>query len=414
MASLRVVRALARAGACALALASADAHAVASSLLEAAEGAAHVVVGAVGSSARVDLHGFEAALVVERSLRGDAEAGATLRVAWEQFDPDRPSRFRAGQRWLLALDPLPGGSLWRERFPGASAPGGRPVWVVAERSTAALPDPDAASVDGLAAWLALAPGERTGSAGARALAGMAERAQPALAADAVRRLDALPELRARLDGSAGATLARALWDPARPEAVRRALAELAARRRLDVLRPALEALAGSPSPLRADALAALARLDGGLTAERARALLADPDPRVRAVAVAESPALDTGELDRLARGDRDPEVRAAAIEALAARAEPRAMDAAAGALLDDDPQVRAAALRAIARRGAAAVPVLRERAFAGSGPEAAAATAALALTGRAGREALEELAERHPDEAIRRAARFTLGRDQPH
>jgi hypothetical protein len=393
----------------AAALAAAAAPAAAQgSFLDAAEGAAHVAVGVVREPAALDRHGFAASFQVERALSGGAAPGAALRIAWEQFDPSRPVRFAGGARWLLALDAFPGGSLWLERIPDALR--GAPVFVVAARSSAALPDPDTASLEVLGAWLALDAEGRRGAAGARALAALVERGSAPLASGAAARLDRLPDLRALATGETAAALGRALADPARPVELRRAIAELAARRRLDALRPALETVAAAESPVRADAITALARLDGGIGAERAQALLADTDPRVRAAAVRSTPGLDPAELARLARSDRAPEVRAAAVGALADRSDPRGPEAAAAALADPDLEVRREALRAIMLHGEASAPVLRERAFAGSDEAAAAATAALGLTGEAGRGALEEIAARHPDEKIRKAAHFALTR----
>ncbi len=161
---------------------------------------------------RVDLHGRAAELALERSLRGDLAPGERVRIAWEELGGDAPGRFRTGDRILVALEPLPDLSLWRQRFPEGG------TLAVAGRGAAFLRDPDPASVDLLAAYLALPAGARGGEAGSRALAALVAGAEPGLAAGALAGLAPL-----ELGTPATGALARALAVETRPLDLRRGL-----------------------------------------------------------------------------------------------------------------------------------------------------------------------------------------------
>jgi hypothetical protein len=380
-------------------------------LLRGAERAARVVVGVVEvDPARIDQHGFAATLRVERELRPPPEPGpATLRIAWEELAPARRPRFEAGGRVVVALEPLPSGSLWRQRFPK------RDALAVAENGSAFLRDPDAATIDGLARFCALAPDERDAAPGVAALAALAAGGAPPLAEAAVARLAEIPGLGNRLDAEATAALANAIDAATRPEAVRVGLLSLAGERRLAALRPAAERASRSAPPLAAAGWQAVAAIDGGLDAERLRALLAGRDAGVRAVAVAW--AVGTPEeptARRLARSDPVAEVRAAAVRALLDDRSPDALEIGLEALFDSDPAVRAQAAQSVARYGPEVVPRLRELALSRSGAATAGPMAALALAGPAGLDVLRELSHEHPDEDAQAMARLMLGRDPRH
>ena len=297
----------------------------ATGFLAAAEGAPEVVVGRVSGVGQLDLHGWRATLAVERALVGGRAAGGELAIAWEELGTKRPARFAEGGRVAIALGPLPAGSLWSARFPK------RDALAVAARGEGFVREPDAATLEPLAAWLALPSGEREGAAGVAALASLAAHGEAAVAGSALARLDRVPALAERSVGAAAESLAALLADAERPLDVRRAALELVAQRELRALEPAVEALAAAPSELQGPAVDALARLRGGLAPERTAELLADPDPAVRAAAVRRG-GLDTAALRSLVTRDPADDVRAAAAEALAARADPVAADDLVAAL----------------------------------------------------------------------------------
>jgi hypothetical protein len=316
--------------------------------------------------------------------------------------------FSAGERVLVALVPLPPHSIWHERLPEGGA------LAVAQRGMAVLRDPDPASVEQLAEFAALAPADRAGDAGAQALARMVADARPDLAEGALGQLAGRARLPDALGDAGQAALARALGDPGRPLALRRGVVLLAGERGLEGLRPALAAIAAPGSPLEAEALAAQARLAGGLAPEAMRRLLARPEPALRAVGVRHGgAALSDAELGKLASGDPAPEVRAAAAARLATRESPAALEAATRALLDADPAVRREVALALAGRGAPAVAPLRALAESLRAPDAGGPVAALGLMGSPGRAALEDLAADHPDPKVRELARFALGKPRP-
>lgn len=367
---------------------------------------------------RLDRRGWGAWLRVDRVLAGgpelaaDGRAGrgegattgaAPLRLGWEQLAAgDRP-RLADGERILAVLEPMPEWSLWRQRFPEG------PVWILAERGTAFLSDPDAATVAALAAHLALSPAERAGDPGAATRARLAAEAEPGLASEAVEALAARPG--DALPPDAIAALGRALGDASRPDALRRALLRLVAVRRVASLRGAVAPLAVPGGDLEAPALDALLSLDGGLPEDRLRPLLARDEGAVRAVALRHGAAsLGRDELAAIVRDDPAPEVRAAAVAALTARPDLAALEAASAGLFDPVPEVRAEAAERLGALGATAVPMLRALAFSHGSPDAAAPLAALERAGAAGRAALAEVAETHPDERVRRLADVALGR----
>lgn len=379
-------------------------------VLRGAEGAKRVVVGRIDSVGQIDRHGWRATLVVERDLlapASGAEAAAeTLAIGWEELAEGRPARFAAGDRVLVALEPLPGQTLWRKRFPK------RDGFAVAERGTAFLRDPDATTLDALARYLRVAPAERPESPGVEALAELVRAAAAPVAEGAVERLESIPGIGGKLREPAALALGGALGSANRPEALRRSLIRLAASRKLDALRAAIADVAAQPGPLAGDAWAALAALDGGLPADTVKRLLDNADPAVRAVAVRH--AAGTSEEPRAleaARSDPSPEVRAAALEAEIATGSAAALEAGFAALDDPAANVRVAASEALGARGAEVVPRLREMALARSGSGASGPLGALAFAGAEGQAALLEISHTHPNAETRGLARMLLGLD---
>lgn len=359
---------------------------------------------------RIDTHGWRATLLVERVLAGVAPSGDALAIGWEERATQRPARFADRDRVLVALEPLPSGSLWSQRFPK------RDAWAVAARSEAFLRDPDDETLAALAAFLALPPEQREQPLGVSALVTLAARGEPHVAASALERLERVPGLDARLAGDASGAWAGLLADGSRPLELRRQALMLAGRRGLAALEPSVAALAAGPSPLQGDAVATLGRLRGGLPAEQARTLLASDDPSVRAAAARGAGAgIDDATLAGLLSGDPAPAVRAAALEALVERRGPAALEVALPLLRDPDATLRGAAVRSVAALGAEAVPAVVRMVFA---PDADASSlagplATLALAGPEGAVELARVASEHPDEQVRSLALFMLGRASP-
>jgi hypothetical protein len=376
-------------------------------LLAAAEETGLALVGTVGGVRRLDHHGYVADLHVERTLAGDAPAGATLTIGFEELAASRPPRLREGVRVLVALEPRARDSIWRERLPGAS------LRVLAAKGEAFLRDPDPPSVEALARYLALAPAERAGEAGALALAELVAAALPPLAEGALDRLERVgAELATRLDDRAAGSLAAALADRARPLQIRLRLAALAERGRLEALSPALLAIwadGGEASALRGAALVALQALDGGAPAGALASALESRDPALRASAVRADLRLGAARLSAIAAGDPAPEVRRAAVERLGARPAGEALAPVLRALGDADAGVREAAIVAAGGFGEPAVADLVSLVERSEPERARAPAAALALAGAAGRVALQRIAEEHPEEQMRAFARVLLG-----
>jgi hypothetical protein len=379
-------------------------------LVAAAEGAQSTLLGRVGEVRRLDAHGFAAPLAVERVLAGALAPGAATTVAWEELAPSRPVRFAAGDRVVVALGPLPTGSLWTGRFPR------RDALAVAARGDGFLVDPDPVTLDRLAAWLAVPAGERNAGPGVTALAGLVAEADPRVAASALARLGEVPGLGDAIGPGAAALLSGVVSGAkGRPVELRRALLGLVAARRIHALRAAAEKAAAGPGPLEAAALEALAALDGGLPAERVAACLARPEGELRAVAVRHGgAAVDRERLAELARSDPAPIVRVAAVELLVSRHGATVLDLAAPVLVDADPAVRAAAARSIGALGTPAVPGLRGLAERSRGGDAAGPIAALWEAGPEGQAVVRMLAESHPDEQVRRLCRLLVGGGETH
>jgi hypothetical protein len=367
------------------------------------------VVGVVEDPGPVDLHGWAAWLRVERDLARDAapapDGSERLHIAWEELAAERPARFRRGERVAVALVPMPGYSLWMQRFPKAD------VLAVAESGDAFLRDPDPATLDALARYLRTPPAEREESPGVDALAQLVAAAAAPIAEAARQRLGEVGGLESKLRDPAAAELARAMASAARPEALRLSVVQLAGARRLDRLRPALVALAQGGPPLAGPAWAALAAVDGGIPYATAKRLVASSDPDVRAVGVrflVSTP--DEPEVSRRAAVDPAPAVRIAAALALLDARGNGALEVGLAALLDRDPDVRAEVAPAVGKLGAEVVPRLRSLAVSQTGEQASGPLAALAYAGPQGRATLLELSRSHPDESTRGLA-LMLGKD---
>jgi hypothetical protein len=372
------------------------------------------LVGKVGPAVRLDVRGLAAELEVERVLAGTIPLGSHQRIAWEEISPLRAPRFPEGARLVVAVEPLPSGSLWRARFPEGEA------LAVAARGNAFLREPDTATLDALAGYLALESPARWGSRGVSALLVLVADGHPSLAPAALSKLDVIPELDARLTDASRAHFVRLLADEERPFSLRVQALEMAGRRSLGSLRDSLVAFSKPGSPIEAPALAAIAQIDGGLSETATDALLLRPEATIREVAVRFSrEGIGDDRLRALMQDDPAPEVRAASLETLIERSGSAALDAVLPLLFDTDDLVTRAASLSIASLGSEAVPGLRQlveqRSF-DQPSELAPAALALAMAGSEGRRALGEIAANHPDARVRRLAGFALGRfsGKPH
>lgn len=384
-------------------------------LLEAMESAPATVVVEVIETQQLDTHGYAGRLSVESALVGEISPGAELRVAWEELAPSRAPRFARGDRVLVALERLPGASIWLARIPDAELRS--QTLAPALRGDAFLRDPAPGSIDVLSHYVKLSRAARGGATGAGHLAALAARAQLPLALSAVERLGRIEALDAAVAGAGAELLVEALLRPDGTPALAEALLALIAAHELASLRPALDArreAAELPPPR---VLAALAVLDGGLEpGEASRLLRAEASIEQRRVAARwvrgpEAAAL----LARVARDDPDPGVRSRAVARLVELEGPEAAEQAAVGLYDPEPAVRASAAQSLGSLGAAAVPELRVVVEFGSPEAARAAVTGLVLTGSpAGNEALVEIAASHPDPGVRKLARFALGEGLGH
>jgi hypothetical protein len=377
--------------------------------VEAAESARATIVGTVESTTRLDESGFRATLQVDRLLAGDVGDAGTVAVGWEQFDAGRAVRFREGDRLLLALDRVPGHTLWVKRFPG------RKGFVIGARFGAFLRDPDAATLQLLERYLALDAATRRAEAGVTALASLAARAHPVVALGAVNRLGAVPGLAMRLHGPGGETLSATLGDASRPFEVRAAILELAGERQLVPLRPAVATRATPGDPLEAPALSALARIDGGMPPAQVEELLQRDDGALRGLAVEHGgEAVTDAQLAWLLRNDRSADVRAASVRALLQRRGLDAIGDATPALFDSDLGVRGEAAVQVGALGPGAVPHLESLVPGRTAEDLTGVVVALRGAGATGVAVLQELARNDPDPKIRGLAATALGRPISH
>jgi hypothetical protein len=376
-------------------------------LLPAAETAAAVVVGRMEDIEQIDSHGYAAQLNVERSLLASPPA-SRLRVAWEELAKSRKPRFEAGDGVLIAVSQLPNASLWDQRFPGARADGS--VLAVAANGDAYMHSPDGETIGLLEGYLRLAADQRDKVAGVELLAQIAASAAPGVASSAVQRLNAVAGLE-NIPPDSLRTLGAALDDERRPQALRLAIIDLIGTKKLGALRPQVDALSERASPLQAPALAAIAVLEGGLSAQRAAELLSSSDPAVRAIAVRFATGAEVEQhLATLVKYDPAAEVRGAAAAALIQRRGIYAFDDVVPALADADASARLAAIEAVGKLGADVVPALSALTRDGSLEEATGAVLTLDRCGPSGKAALIAIAADHPDERVRRLAMLALGK----
>ncbi|MBW2243454.1 MAG: HEAT repeat domain-containing protein [Deltaproteobacteria bacterium] len=389
-------------------------------LLRALETASLLVIGQIDEVTPLLHMGYAAHLSVERVLRPQSDAsrlaGQSIEFVWEETSPRIRPRLSAGQRVVVALEPGPTASIWKQRIPD-------PARRAALRSLAAggqgyLQGASAGMLGALEHYLALTQAARRGEAGATYLSQLAATAPPRLALDAVLRLKHEPKLIEALTPAAGEALIAAMLRSDADSTARMAL-QLVEEERPAVLLPLLEARIGSlgakaPVPL----LAARAALQDGLPADLEEQLMESGSEEQRKTAVRWATGPEAGERLRHAMlRDRSPAVREAALLRLARLEGSTAASDLLQGFEDREPSVQYAAARALASFGPEVLPDLRRAIDRGSPQGSKAAVVAITLMpGGEARHALEELARDHEDPAVRALARISLGQplDEDH
>lgn len=363
------------------------------------------MLGRIREPRRIDADGYQAVVEIEQVLAGSINEHKHIRLGWEELSATRPPRFKDGERVVVAIAPLPSASLWQGRF---ADPSRGDVYIVAEEGEAYLLQPDKQSLQELSSYLAAGKDERGRANAVAALARMIAYAAPDLAVAAAVELVAM-DPPSPFSGAAEAALGEALLARQQPQ-LRSLIIEIAARQRLESLRSQLQQLGDTDPNLGFNALMAVAAIDGSLAEGQAQALLADPNPIRRSVAVRLARGAIIEQILPLLRTDPDPRVRAEVARTLIEQRGTAAMGEVLLALSDPDAFVRTETARSLGQLGEAVVPVLAKLADTAAAPTAIAAVLALESTGAAGAEALHEISENHSDASIRRLAKLARGK----
>lgn len=381
-------------------------------LVGAAVDAPATLVGTVREGQALDARAWFAWVEVERSLSGPHVAGERVAIAWDERVVGGVRRFEDGARVLVALEPLPGWSIWRERLGERQARG------VAKRGEAWLRDPDARTLQLMAAWLARPAAERSTITALPDLAALVAETAPSVARGALDQIERLAGVAVALSApeadAARSSLRGAIVDPERPEALRRAILSLIGRRQLPGFESELRALAEPGSPFAAAAITTLAALPSGVSEGDAAAWLTRPEADVRtAVLRAAGAGLEDAVLEDRLDHDVDPGVRAAAVHALVERHGFDVFARIEPLLSDPNAPEGAAAVRALGGLGEPVVAPLVEKIRASGLDGARGPLLVLTLAGGSGPGALREVAAGHEDAAVRGFASFLLGRPPP-
>ena len=381
-------------------------------LFEALEAAPLAVVGRIEAAEALDRHGWSASLVVERVLVGEPPGDAAIRVVWEELSSARAPRFAKGDRVLVVLEPLAGGSLWRERIPDVAEH--LRTRRVAQKGRAFVRSPSLGSLLQLEHYLALPSAGRAGAAGQGRLLALAAEAERSLAVSAARQL-AVRGAPETFDAAQVPLALQALTRAVREPALEEPLLGWVERARPAGLADAIDRALEAPAPVPPPWLAARARLPGGVGADAIARLLEDASPARRAAAARSAPPSQQARLASLARSDPAPEVRAAALARYATLAGPDAAETVLAAFGDPDPALRREAAGRAADLGADVVPRLRDVALGWPDPAPETAVLALRLGGSPAAVAvLQELADTHSDDRIRALAALAIGRPLGH
>lgn len=395
--------------------AAADATRAAGSvgLVQALETAPAAIVAEVVETRRLDHHAWAATLVVETALSGGLVRGTQVPIAWEELASSRRPRFAPSERILVALEPLPGASIWLARIPDPKVRG--VTLSPTSKGNAFLRSPSSGTLRILQHYLALSTEGRADTPGSGYLAELAARAELPVAVSAVARLREHPELDSRLEPGSARLLVEALFRPDSAPALADAIVDLVGALQLESLRKPLEGAASQDTLAPPAVYTALARLDGQLSQESTERLLrTEASHRAVAARFAGGPN-STNLLGQLIRTDPDAAVRSAAIERLLELDGKAALPRVAAGLYDRERDVRMTAAQGLGALGADSVSELQRVAEVGDREAAQAAVVGLMLTKSAeGTEALGQIAEEHPDETIRTLARVALGQPIGH
>ena len=377
-------------------------------VLDAIESAPIVVVAEVENVTRLAHAGFQADLVVRRSLHRGQVVADSMTIAWEEPAPSLAPRFEAGRRVLVAAVPLPTASIWRLRVPDEVAR--RDLVGLAGDGAGYLLRPSMGELEVIEHFLAVDVDARLGDAGALYLARLCAVGGSRLAVAAARRLTDFHRLSDHLTPAAAHAIVDALVRPGMRE-LESALLEMLSTHRPPALQRPLEARikarqGGIPSSL----YAALGVIDGRLDDDVSERLLASQTPRDRETAVrhASGPRAQAM-LRRLIRRDESAAVRAAAVHRLATLDGVDALPDLLRGLEDPAAAVRLASAKAAAGLGSEATAALHEMAMRDSSEAARAAVAALSMVGATARALLADLSTQHADAGMRTLATIAIG-----
>lgn len=380
-------------------------------LVMALEQSPYALVAVFEAPRALDGEAYVAMARVEQTLTGQTHE--RVEVVWEERARQRPVRFAAGDRVLLALEPLPGHSIWRQRIPDAEQRA-RSLYV-AQEGAAFARAPSAGALLELEHYLRLPPDLRERATGVGYLAALAEGAEPPIAISALERLSAVSGLDVQLDYAASANLVRTLLRDDEDGAVRERALALVGSGPLRALRPLLIVLAAREPLAPAAIFEALGRIDGALPSEQALRLLASGEAPERRAGARYASGAAVQRLPTVLRSDPVAAVRGAAATRWLEVEGVGGADRASPALRDSDAQVRNDTVMALGRLGPDAVPVLRAAIETAPPDVARSAVAALTVAGGpASKTALREIADTHPDEGVRMLAGAAIGRPIGH
>ncbi len=378
------------------------------SILAASMRAAAVVAGTISNRKPIDDKAWTAALVVDESVSGPVAVGKTTAITWEELSASRQVRFDDGERVLVVLEPVPDQSLWTRRM---SRPENHADYIVAEHGDAFLRNPDPGSLDALLHYLMLAPQAQAEAPGAVRLVELAEAGNAVLGAEAIGLLGQRKNLANDLGDPGTRILLHIAESPRNEAGIRIAALRLAAARSLPGTKETALALSQPGSPLRVEAVRALAGLPSGLTATQKLELLDDPDAAVRVIGVeAADSAPSRARIVEMMKKDSSAQVRLAAGTALVARDGSAALSDVMPLLDDPDGTVRMGMARRVGEVGSAAVEPLRNVVDKGSERAALAAVVGLTRAGHDGAAELVLLAHSHPNEKVKAFASLALGK----
>lgn len=382
-----------------------------SRVLTSLPGSRGVVLGEVRRVARIDRHGYRAALEVIQPLSGPFAAEEVLELGWEELATGRAPRLQVGRRFLVVVEPLPRTTLWLNRVPAALRTDH--FVAIAGAGEALLPEPAEPTVKAVVTYLTEPNRETPEGEAAALLRLVGSRAESGLLLEAIHLLREQADFIPREQGETTGILAGILRDTAQSPLIRIELLHLVEARRWQALKGVVEELLPSPGDLGLAALQARIALDPTLPKEAMTGLLRSFDPVRRAIGIrafAASEESGSTELEALWGEERDESVRQAILETLARQRGRNAVPFLLKALGDESPTIRVASGTELAQLGPEIVPALLQGATTGSFLEVQGVILALDRLGSPGAAALQKLAVEHADERVRTLAQMALGR----